>query len=162
MSTSSEQTAVPVAIQRKLEAAGLRRTLLTRAVLGHFLGSGGRESDHAQVMAALAARGLVADRVTVYRLLDRLAACAVLLRHADGASRTWRYRLAPSSERPTVAQFECDRCHVRYDIPGPHAAAPLAPLQQVMDGLASLGHSISSIHGTCAQCVLGAQPPQTG
>jgi Fur family ferric uptake transcriptional regulator len=31
------------------------------------------------------------NRVTLYRLLDRLAACGVLQRHADDGARTWRF-----------------------------------------------------------------------
>jgi Fur family transcriptional regulator, ferric uptake regulator len=79
----------------------LRRTLATRAVLGLFLANPQGTLSHAQALASLQARGLDINRVTLYRLLDRLAACGVLQRHADDGARTWRYGLAdPKQARP--------------------------------------------------------------
>ena len=89
-----EPVTVPVELRARLERAGLRRTLATRAALGLFLNHPQGMFSHAQALSALQARGLDINRVTLYRLLDRLAACGVLQRHADDDARTWRYSLA--------------------------------------------------------------------
>ncbi|RZI99050.1 MAG: hypothetical protein EOP39_25715, partial [Rubrivivax sp.] len=91
--TAREFNGVPPEVQSRLEGAGLRRTLATRAVLGLFLGRPRSRLTHAQAQGALAARGLDLHRVTLYRLLDRLAACGVLQREAD-EQRNWRFSLA--------------------------------------------------------------------
>ena len=104
---AKEPVAVPPEIQTRLEAAGLRRTLATRAVLGLFLANPQGTLSHAQALTSLQARGLEINRVTLYRLLDRLAACGVLHRHADDGARTWRDGLADASEG-SVPRYECD------------------------------------------------------
>ena len=130
---TKEPVAVPPHIQTRLEAAGLRRTLATRAVLGLFLAQPQGGLSHAQVQNALTARGLDVNRVTLYRLLDRLAACGLLTRQSDDVARTWRYRLADAAllsaveggasgmqaaageaaqaqGAGVVPRFECDAC----------------------------------------------------
>ncbi len=150
---------VPPELQTRLEAAGLRRTLATRAVLGLFLARRGASLTHAQALAALTARGLHLNRVTLYRLLDRLAACGVLQRHAD-EHRTWRFRLAELGEPPfeddgAVPRFECEVCHQRVRLTEAGEAAR-AIARDLLPALARLGHRGRrvevSIHGTCAAC----------
>lgn len=162
-----ELTGVPPEVQSRLEAAGLRRTLATRAVLGLFLARPGSRLTHAQAQAALTARGLDLNRVTLYRLLDRLAACGVLRREAD-EQRIWRFGLAPSREVPagedgTAPRFECDACHQRFELLGMGEATRTAA-HELFQSLAGLGHrgmSLDlSIHGTCAECM--AQGDRTG
>ena len=87
---AKETAAVPPEIQTRLEAAGLRRTLATRAVLGLFLANPQGTLSHAQALASLQTRGLEINRVTLYRLLDRLATCGVLA----APCRRWRPHLA--------------------------------------------------------------------
>ena len=149
---------VPPAIQSRLEAAGLRRTLATRAVLGLFLAQPSGGLTHAQALGALTARGLDINRVTLYRLLDRLAACGVLQRHADVGARTWRYGLVDTGEG-LAPRFECDACHRQFRLT--EASAPTqAVANDLFRTLAGLGHQglrvDLSIHGTCASCVPGA------
>ncbi|MBW8316141.1 MAG: Fur family transcriptional regulator, partial [Hydrogenophaga sp.] len=108
-----EAALVPAEIQARLERAGLRRTLATRAVLGLFLANPQGTLSHAQALASLTARGLDINRVTLYRLLDRLAACGVLQRHANDDARTWRYGLADTDEG-LAPRFECDACHRQF------------------------------------------------
>ncbi len=142
---------LPEAIQRKLEAAGLRRTLMSRAALGCFLDNPDQEFTHIQVMAALKGRGLNADRVTLYRLLDRLARAGVLVRRAHDESRVWKYRLVPGDDAELTAKFECDSCHEQFDLlPSPGVAS--APIQHFLQALATQGHRLTAIHGTCATC----------
>lgn len=159
---------VPAEIQTRLEAGGLRRTLATRAVLGLFLAHPQGSVTHAQAQQSLRARGLDINRVTLYRLLDRLAACGVLQRHADDAARTWHFRLAdltPLPDEPAEApRFECDACHRSFALDG--ASEPTrAVAGELFRTLARLGHHGDrlelSIHGTCATCVEpGAAPSQ--
>lgn len=149
---------VPAEIQSRLEAAGLRRTLATRAVLGLFLAQPQGTLSHAQALASLTARGLDINRVTLYRLLERLAACGVLQRQTDGQARTWRFRLADPDGDAAAPRFECDACHRQFRL-----AMASAPTQAMADGLfrtlADMGHQgvrlDLSIHGTCADCVDG-------
>ena len=55
---AKESVLVPPEIQTRLEAAGLRRTLATRAVLGLFLANPQGTLSHAQALVSLTARGL--------------------------------------------------------------------------------------------------------
>ncbi|QCB46375.1 Fur family transcriptional regulator [Hydrogenophaga sp. PAMC20947] len=153
-----ESVPVPQAIQTRLEAGGLRRTLATRAVVGLFVASPQRSLNHAQALSLLTARGLDINRVTLYRLLERLAACGVLARFSDDTARTWRFRLADLHEAEVgggAPSFECDACHQQFRLPNAEAStqAAAARFYQV---LAELGHHgvrmDVAIHGTCAGC----------
>jgi Fur family ferric uptake transcriptional regulator len=157
--TPKETVTVPPEIQTRLEAAGLRRTLATRAVLGLFLTRRGSGLTHAQAMTALTARGMDLNRVTLYRLLDRLAACGVLRREADD-QRNWRFSLAPleaggGGTDGSSPRFECDACHRQFPLLNASEST-----QEVAQGLfralARMGHHGErlelSIHGTCATC----------
>ncbi|QHE87303.1 Fur family transcriptional regulator [Hydrogenophaga sp. BPS33] len=168
MPTRSIQDAatVPSYIQTRLEAAGLRRTLATRAVLGLFLAQPPGGLTHAQAMNALTARGLDINRVTLYRLLDRLAVCGVLQRQTDDEERTWRFSLAPeqgvgsrAAKAAGLLPFECDACHRQFELPG--AGEPLRALARDLQRLAAqLGHRSErvdvAVHGTCADCTEAA------
>ena len=158
-----ETASVPPHIQTRLEAAGLRRTLATRAVLGLFLARPPGGLTHAQALNALTARGLDINRVTLYRLLDRLAGCGVLQRHTDDQARTWRFNLAPpgtdAAEEGATPRFECDACHRQFRLTD--ASEPTRAIaQDLLDTLARLGHHGArvdvSVHGTCAGCVEAA------
>lgn len=157
--TVKTSVSVPAEIQQKLERAGLRRTLATRAVLGLFLSQPQATVNHAQAFASLAARGIDINRVTLYRLLDRLVACGVLKRHADDDARTWRFGLVELSTASTVGRvprFECDACHRQFRLP--EAVAPTELLAaQWFNALTELGHQglrlEMAIHGTCSSCV---------
>lgn len=150
-----ESVMVPAEIQARLERAGLRRTLATRAVLGLFLANPQGTLSHAQALASLTARGLDINRVTLYRLLDRLAACGVLQRHANDDARTWRYGLADTDEG-LAPRFECDACHRQFRLI--EGSAPTqAVASDLLRTLAGLGHQglrvDVAIHGTCASCL---------
>ena len=151
-------TSLPPYIQARLAQGGLRRTLATRAVVGLFAANPQRSLNHAQAFGLLTARGLDMNRVTLYRLLERLSACGVLSRYSDDTARTWRFRLADSdaggagSDAP---RFECDNCHLQIRLTD--AMAPTqAAAAQLYQVLAALGHQglrmEVAIHGTCASC----------
>jgi Fur family ferric uptake transcriptional regulator len=157
-----EPLPVPAEIQSRLERAGLRRTLATRAVLGLFLAQPLASWSHTQALASLTARGLDINRVTLYRLLDRLAACGVLQRHADDGARIWRYGLADTGDR-MVPRFECGACHRQFRLT--EAGAPTrAVVDTLFRTLAGLGHQglrvDVAVHGTCASCLPDAALPR--
>ncbi len=149
---------MPPPIQIRLAQGGLRRTLATRAVVGLFVASPQRSLNHAQAFGLLTARGLKINRVTLYRLLERLSACGVLNRYSDDTARTWRFRLADVSvgeERSDAPKFECDACHQQFRLA--NAGVPTqAAASQLYQVLAELGHQglrmEVAIHGTCAGC----------
>jgi Fur family ferric uptake transcriptional regulator len=157
--TPKEPLGVPPEIQSRLEKAGLRRTLATRAVLGLFLARPPGGLTHAQALASLTARGLDINRVTLYRLLDRLAGCGVLQRQADDA-RTWRFSLASpapqATEEGALPRFECDACHRQFAL-ADVGESTRAATHDLFAALARLGHQGNrvdvSIHGTCSGCV---------
>lgn len=147
---------------RWLAQVGLRRTKATRAVLQLFLSNSTWLATHADVETALLAKGLEVNRVTLYRLLDRMSSAGLLERHADDAARTWRYALAPhpmfsaGGGSGVVPRFECDACHRQFRLT--EASPPTqAVADELLKTLANLGHQGQrvdlSIHGTCAVCV---------
>jgi Fur family ferric uptake transcriptional regulator len=155
---TKEHAPVPLEIQSRLEAGGLRRTLATRAVVGLFVASPQRSLNHAQALTLLTARGLDINRVTLYRLLERLAACGVLCRFSDDTARTWRFRLADLGEGEAnndAPSFECNACHLQFRLA--NATGPTQKVtSQLYKALADLGHQGQhmeiTIHGTCANC----------
>ena len=159
---TKEPVAVPPHIQTRLEAAGLRRTLATRAVLGLFLAQPQGGLSHAQVQNALTARGLDVNRVTLYRLLDRLATCGVLQRRVDDQARTWHFSLAPLDAvekgvgHGALPRFECDACHQQFPLTGTSDAmrALTRDLRRAMERLGHRSERVEvAVHGTCASCV---------
>jgi Fur family ferric uptake transcriptional regulator len=156
--TPVETDTVPDHVQARLDAAGLRRTLATRAVLGVFLTRAGQGLSHAQVLQALHQRGHGPDRVTLYRLLDRLAACGVLARHSDDR-RTWRFTLNGAEGPVRVAEpqprFACRQCGQERLLDGVPAAGR-GWLRELRRTLAQQGVAVErvelALHGVCAPC----------
>ncbi len=62
------------------------------------------------------------DRVTLYRILERLMQASIVQRYTDSA-RTQRFAL---TLRATVGLFECDNCH--HVIPIEREPTPKRPL----------------------------------
>lgn len=160
MPADTESTAMPAELLRRLQAAGLRRTLTTRAVAGVFLARADQGLTHAQVFAALQARGHEVNRVTVYRLLDRLVAAGVLSRRTDD-ERAWRFALvgAEPARRAagarTAPRFECQACHREFALPAGGASLHNAA-RELTRAIARLGHRGErvdvTVHGRCADC----------
>ena len=97
-------------IDTLLSAHGLRRTAAARRVLGWLLAHPDTSYTHAQLQAALEGDADVAlDRVTLYRLIDRLTQVGLLLCRVD-AKRVRRYQAMPSSVH-AIPHFECQSCH---------------------------------------------------
>lgn len=148
-----------------LSAHGLRRTEAARRVLGWLLAHPDTSYTHAQLQAALAGEGDVADpapldRVTLYRLIDRLTQVGLLLCRVD-ASRVRRYQAMPAGVH-AMPHFECQSCH--RDSPLETALQASAgdldrAAQSALDALKALGYRGMSldfaVRGVCADCATG-------
>ncbi len=174
----SEPTADP--IDALLSAHGLRRTNAARRVLGWLLAHPDTSYTHAQLQAALAGDGgaglrirsamtkttkaadsVPLDRVTLYRLIDRLTQVGLLLCRVD-ASRVRRYQAMPSSVH-AMPHFECQSCH--RDSPLENALQSSAcdlerAAQTALEVLKALGYQGMSldfaVRGVCADCATGS------
>jgi Fur family transcriptional regulator, ferric uptake regulator len=94
-----KKTLSPTDWPSRLKEAGLRSTALSVSVL-RTLEAHGRSYSHDELAQELTAEGRAekVDRVTLYRILDRLR----------GADRAWRHTLA---EPAASGYFECGQCH---------------------------------------------------
>jgi len=136
----------------RLREAGLRATALTVAVLERLEGAGQPRS-HDELVRDLAAAGghEKVDRVTLYRILDRLTA-AGLLGRIQGSDRAWRYAIAQT--HGAAGYFECDQCHSISALPAdPELADVLARIERRLSrrGVHSTNSAVT-IHGTCRDC----------
>jgi Fur family ferric uptake transcriptional regulator len=147
-----------------LTAHGLRRTSAARLVLGWLLAHPDTSYTHAQLQAALASDPQVAagelDRVTLYRLMDRLTQVGLLLCRVD-ASRTRRYQAMPS-EIHAIPHFECQSCHRDSPLSGvlqANANDLERAAQTALEALKALGYQGMSmdfaVRGVCADCATG-------
>ena len=161
-------------IEVLLSAHGLRRTSAARLVLGWLLANPDTSYTHAQLQAALGGgvdSPAALDRVTLYRLIDRLAQVGLLLCRVD-ASRTRRYQAMPASVH-AIPHFECQSCHRDRPLAGALSGALNASAQDLeraaqtaLQALKALGYQGVSmdfaVRGVCADCVvLGAATPES-
>ena len=162
-------------IDELLSAHGLRRTQAARRVLGWLLAHPDTSYTHAQLQMALAdeigavgTAGLAngeLDRVTLYRLIDRLTQVGLLLCRVD-ASRTRRYQAMPA-EIHAIPHFECQSCHRDSPLSGAlsgglqvNANDLERAAQTALEALKALGYKGMSmdfaVRGVCADCASGA------
>ncbi|MDI1339268.1 Fur family transcriptional regulator [Polaromonas sp.] len=175
-------------IDALLSAHGLRRTVAARRVLGWLLAHPDTSYTHAQLQGALtegeeqpgwripgsspgqalpamtkkkAADTAPLDRVTLYRLIDRLTQVGLLLCRVD-ASRVRRYQAMPAGVH-AMPHFECQSCH--RDSPLEDALQASAgdlerAAQSAIDALKALGYQGMSldfaVRGVCAGCATGS------
>ena len=155
-------------IDALLSAHGLRRTAAARLVLGWLLAHPDTSYTHAQLQAALVADGedgtdtpgVALDRVTLYRLIDRLTLAGLLLCRVD-ASRVRRYQAMPSSVH-AIPHFECQSCHRDSPLAGALQANALdleraaASALQALQALGYQGLSMDfAVRGVCVDCATG-------
>ena len=148
-------------IDALLTAHGLRRTQAARRVLGWLLAHPDTSYTHAQLQAALqddTTQGL--DRVTLYRLIDRLTQVGLLLCRVD-ANRVRRYQAMPASVHATP-HFECQSCHRDSPLTGALQASAQdleKAGQTAIAALKALGYTGLSadfaVRGVCAECATG-------
>ncbi|CAN5535425.1 hypothetical protein BH10PSE16_BH10PSE16_40070 [soil metagenome] len=151
-------------IDALLSAHGLRRTAAARRVLGWLLAHPDTSYTHTQLQAALSGEGPSAlDRVTLYRLIDRLTQVGLLLCRVD-ASRVRRYQAMPASVH-AMPHFECQSCH--RDRPLADALMANADdleraAQSALAALKALGYQGMSmdfaVRGVCADCAASVSP----
>lgn len=167
----SPQTPVADPIDALLSAHGLRRTSAARRVLGWLLAHPDTSYTHAQLQAALSDDVKeVLDRVTLYRLIDRLTQVGLLLCRVD-SQRVRRYQAMPASVH-AMPHFECQSCH--RDSPlGAALRASATDLekavQTALETLRALGyrdvHMDFAVRGVCRDCagaVLATRTPAEG
>jgi Fur family ferric uptake transcriptional regulator len=101
------------------------------------------------------------DRVTLYRLIDRLTLAGLLLCRVD-ASRVRRYQAMPSSVH-AIPHFECQSCHRDSPLAGALQANALdleraaASALQALQALGYQGISMDfAVRGVCVDCATGA------
>ncbi len=161
-------------IDALLSAHGLRRTSAARRVLGWLLAHPDTSYTHAQLqlalsderdMNAVAVDGEVTalDRVTLYRLIDRLTQVGLLLCRVD-SQRVRRYQAMPPSVQ-TMPHFECQSCHKDRPLAGALQASAMdleRAAQTALQALQALGYQGMSldfaVRGVCADCAAPAAP----
>ena len=164
MKSGSTNKQVVDPIDELLTAHGLRRTSAARLVLGWLLAHPEMSYTHAQLQAALADDGKKdadeLDRVTLYRLIDRLTQVGLLLCRVD-ASRTRRYQAMPA-EIHAIPHFECQSCHRDSPLSGTlqaNAKDLERAAQTALEALKALGYQGTSmdfaVRGVCADCATG-------
>jgi Fur family ferric uptake transcriptional regulator len=148
------------AIDALLSAHGLRRTHAARRVLGWLLANTDTSYTHAQLQTALdsdAPESEPLDRVTLYRLIDRLTQVGLLLCRVD-SQRVRRYQAMPASVQ-SMPHFECQSCHRDSPLAGAlktRADDLERAAQNAMQALHALGYQDMqmdfSVRGVCADC----------
>lgn len=158
---SDTPTVLPDPIDALLSAHGLRRTGAARLVLGWLLAHPDTSYTHAQLQAALQDSAHSLDRVTLYRLIDRLTQVGLLLCRVD-AKRVRRYQAMPASVK-AMPHFECQSCHRDSPLVGALQANALdleVAAQNALQALKALGYQGLSldvaVRGVCADCAASA------
>lgn len=153
---------IPDPIEALLSAHGLRRTDAARRVLGWLLAHPDTSYTHAQLQAALQTDGqsdsaATLDRVTLYRLIDRLTQVGLLLCRVD-TKRVRRYQAMPASVH-ALPHFECQSCHRDQPLQGAlqgNAQDLEVAAQHALAALKALGYEGLSldlaVRGVCADC----------
>lgn len=157
-------------IDALLSAHGLRRTGAARRVLGWLLAHPDTSYTHAQLQSALqqdpladgqAETGSALDRVTLYRLIDRLTQVGLLLCRVD-VHRVRRYQAMPASVH-ALPHFECQSCHRDQPLQGALQGNALdleVAAQNALQALKVLGYQGLSldlaVRGVCADCATAA------
>jgi Fur family ferric uptake transcriptional regulator len=152
-------------IDALLSAHGLRRTAAGRRVLGWFLANPDTSYTHAQLQSALQSDSVAGteaielDRVTLYRLIDRLTQVGLLLCRVD-KKRVRRFQAMPTSVR-ALPHFECESCHRVSSLLGTlgNAMDLEVAAQTALQALRALGYQGLSldlaVRGVCATCASG-------
>jgi len=149
-------------IDSLLSVHGLRRTAAARLVLGWLLAHPDTSYTHAQLQLALAGDDTHAlDRVTLYRLIDRLTQVGLLLCRVDN-NRARRYQAMPASVHATP-HFECQSCHRDRPLAGALQSSSRdleKAAQTAIEALTALGYKgltmDVAVRGVCVDCATGS------
>ncbi|MDM7457238.1 MAG: hypothetical protein P3W97_008335 [Tepidimonas sp.] len=156
---------LPAPLMERLRAHGLRLSRATQTVVALLAQPPRRVWRHATLQQALQAQGVVVDRVTLYRLLERLHAAGLVRCLAGDApqerARAWVW--CDGDAHPALhAVWACDTCHRQLDLEElPEALRQAAHLWQAQ--LEALGHQGARLdlawHGTCQDCASSDSAP---
>lgn len=134
-----------------LRSSGLRVTRAAQTVL-ELLEHASQPLTHDDVVAAYTtATGEAPDRVTVYRVLDRLVDAGLCDRRV-GADRVNRF--SRHVEAASGNTFECDQCHKVLALPSdPELPKVMSRLGRELrkQGI-DTRHTALTLHGTCGEC----------
>ena len=134
-----------------LRSSGLRVTRAAQTVL-ELLEHASQPLTHDDVVAAYtAAAGEAPDRVTVYRVLDRLVDAGLCDRRV-GADRVNRF--SRHVEAASGNTFECNQCHKVLALPSdPELPKVMSRLGRELrkQGI-DIRHTALRLHGTCGEC----------
>ena len=142
-----------------LVAHGLRRTNAARLVVEWLRAHVDARWTHAQLQEALAREsGITLDRVTLYRLLDRLSEVGLLRCKVD-AERVRHYQAVVEEAAEQAPHFECNTCHRDLPLAGQmdKTNAELAEAAiRAIQALKTLGQQSVSVdlalRGICGDC----------
>jgi len=149
---------LPAGIQQRLRQRGLRLSPGMRAAIDVLRADPSRVWRHATLLAALSAQGVRLDRVTLYRLLQRLEQ-AGLVRNvtpaAEGKRRSGAFVWVGAVEPSLTISRSCPRCGRSDPTPLPSPALERA-LQQLAQTLAAMDAATTrahlTLHTPCARC----------
>jgi len=134
-----------------LRQRGLRVTRAAQTVL-ELLARASQPLTHDDVVAAYtAATGEAPDRVTIYRVLDRLVEAGLCDRRV-GADRVNRFSRHVEAASGNI--FECDQCHKVLALPSdPELPKVMSRLGRELrkQGI-DTRHTALTLHGTCGEC----------
>jgi len=130
------------AAAEQIRSTGARATPARIRVL-HLLRSAPAALTHGEIELALG--GVAIDRVTLYRVLDWLAASGLAHKNAD-AGRIYRFSSAAAGEHQTHIHFRCEDCGGVFCL---DAAPPPAPSLPTGFFLSRMDFDL---RGRCAGC----------
>ena len=134
-----------------LRQSGLRVTRAAQTVLD-LLARASQPLTHDDMVAAYtAAAGEAPDRVTIYRVLDRLVEAGLCDRRV-GADRVNRF--SRHVEAASGHIFECNQCHKVLALPSdPELPKVMSRLGRELrkQGI-DTRHTALTLHGTCGEC----------
>jgi Fur family ferric uptake transcriptional regulator len=134
-----------------LRSSGLRVTRAAQTVL-ELLARASQPLTHDDVVTAYtAAAGEAPDRVTIYRVLDRLVEAGLCDRRV-GADRVNRFSRHVEAASGNI--FECDQCHKVLALPSdPELPKVMSRLGRELrkQGI-DTRHTALTLHGTCGEC----------
>ncbi|MET3441784.1 Fur family ferric uptake transcriptional regulator [Variovorax paradoxus] len=134
-----------------LRSTGLRVTRAAQTVL-ELLEHASQPLTHDDVVAAYTtATGETPDRVTIYRVLDRLVEAGLCDRRV-GADRVNRFSRHVEAASGNI--FECDQCHKVLALPSdPELPKMMSRLGRELrkQGI-DARHTALTLHGTCGEC----------
>lgn len=132
-------------ISDALKKQGLRPTAARRSVFELLERADGALSA-AQIEAALRADGVGIDLVTVYRTLDALERCSLVMR-AERMSEGWRYTIRSRKHTHSIVCSDCGSA-------SPLDVCGLARIEQQLEqttGFSNISHALQ-FYGTCPTC----------